>query len=98
MDLTLATELGTQMGTAALLGWMWMSERRASARRERLLEEAHARVLEQCASAREVARALDATAVAVDRNARAVDRLDRGVGALLARMLGGRDQRAEAAD
>ncbi len=95
MDLTLATELGTQMGTAALLGWMWMSERRASARRERLLEAAHAKVLEQCGAAREVARALDANAKAVDRNARAVERIDRGVGALMARWTA---ERAEAAD
>jgi hypothetical protein len=42
----LATTL-TQFGVAGLIGWMWLTERRAGAERERQLSEAHARILTQ---------------------------------------------------
>jgi hypothetical protein len=35
----------TQFGVAGLIGWMWLTERRASAERDRQLSEAHARIL-----------------------------------------------------
>lgn len=35
----------TQLGAAGVIGWLWLSERRASAGRERQIEEAHARIL-----------------------------------------------------
>lgn len=37
----------TQFGIAGLIGWMWLTERRAGAERERQLSEAHARILNQ---------------------------------------------------
>lgn len=36
-----------QFGTAGLMGWMWLTERRSAAARERQLDEAHARIAEQ---------------------------------------------------
>ena len=42
----LATTL-TKFGVAGLIGWMWLTERRAGAERERQLSEAHARILTQ---------------------------------------------------
>ncbi len=36
-----------QFGTAGLMGWMWLTERRGAAARERQLDEAHARIVEQ---------------------------------------------------
>ena len=35
----------TQFGVAGLIGWMWIVERRAAAGRERLVQEAHDRLL-----------------------------------------------------
>ncbi|MFZ2874813.1 MAG: hypothetical protein WAZ94_10065 [Phycisphaerales bacterium] len=37
----------TQLGTAGLIGWMWLSERRAAAERERQLTELHERLLQE---------------------------------------------------
>jgi nitrate reductase gamma subunit len=37
----------TQFGTAGLMGWMWLTERRASAARERQLTEAHDRLMSE---------------------------------------------------
>lgn len=37
----------TQFGVAGLIAWMWLSERRASAERDRQLTEAHARILRE---------------------------------------------------
>lgn len=36
-----------QFGTAGMVAWMWLSERRAAAVREREIAEAHARLMEQ---------------------------------------------------
>ncbi|NUQ69176.1 MAG: hypothetical protein HUU18_12995, partial [Phycisphaerales bacterium] len=37
----------TQFGTAGLIGWMWLSERRAGTQRERQLDEAHERLMSE---------------------------------------------------
>ncbi len=37
----------TQLGTAGLIGWMWLSERRAAAERERQLTELHERLVQE---------------------------------------------------
>ncbi|MFA6043560.1 MAG: hypothetical protein WC718_01125 [Phycisphaerales bacterium] len=37
----------TQLGTAGLIGWMWLSERRASGARERQLDDAHAKLMQE---------------------------------------------------
>lgn len=36
-----------QFGVAGLIGWMWLSERRAAAARERQLEQAHERLMSE---------------------------------------------------
>jgi len=36
-----------QFGTAGLIGWMWLTERRAAAQRERQLTEAHDRLMQE---------------------------------------------------
>lgn len=37
----------TQLGTAGLIGWMWLSERRESVARERQLDEAHTKLMQE---------------------------------------------------
>lgn len=37
----------TQFGVAGLIGWMWLTERKASAERERQLTESHRRIVGQ---------------------------------------------------
>lgn len=37
----------TQFGTAGLVAWLWLSERRAAAAREQQLSEAHAKAMAQ---------------------------------------------------
>lgn len=46
LDTEIAGSL-VQFGTAGLMGWMWLTERRGAAARERQLDEAHARITEQ---------------------------------------------------
>ncbi len=46
LDTEIAGSL-VQFGTAGLMGWMWLTERRSAAARERQLDEAHARIAEQ---------------------------------------------------
>ena len=36
-----------QFGVAGLIGWMWLSERRSAAARERQLEQAHERIMNE---------------------------------------------------
>jgi len=45
-DLTLASALA-QFGAAGLIGWMWLSERRAAAARERQLAELQERLMQE---------------------------------------------------
>lgn len=58
-----------QFGVAGLVGWMWLSERRAAAARERELAEAHRRLMEDRA-------ALDAMLETVRGNTRAMTALE----------------------
>lgn len=65
-----------QFGTAGLMGWMWLSERRAAAARERQLDEAHARIVEKRIG-------LEAVLGAVRENTRVLGQLEAGQRAIL---------------
>ena len=58
-----------QFGVAGLVAWMWLSERRSAAGRERELAEAHRRLMEDRA-------ALDAVLETVRSNTRAMTALE----------------------
>ncbi len=45
-DIDLAASLA-QLGAAGLIGWMWLSERRAAAARENQLRELHERLIQE---------------------------------------------------
>lgn len=66
-----APALVTQLGVAGLIGWMWLSERRAAGERERQLTEAHARIAESGVG-------LDVLLEAVRENTRAMATLEAG--------------------
>ncbi len=70
MDLAAAL---AQFGTAGLVGWLWLAERRGAQERERQLGEAHARLVLD----REHAR------LAIDELVRVVKENTRAVAALL---------------
>ena len=57
-----------QFGVAGLIGWMWLTERRASAGRDKQLNEAHDRILRDGA-------ALEALLKALENNTRALTAL-----------------------
>ena len=65
-----------QFGTAGLIGWMWLTERRAAAVRERQLTEAHDRLLHERAC-------FDQVVTAIKDNTRALATLDSGHRALI---------------
>lgn len=69
-NLELAATL-TQFGMAGLIAWMWLTERREAAGRERQLTEAHERILDQRVQ-------LDALLGVVSDNTRAVAALEAG--------------------
>ncbi len=46
LEMELLTPL-TQFGTAGLIAWMWVTERRQAAARDRALSEAHEVIMEQ---------------------------------------------------
>ena len=76
----------SQFGVAGLIGWMWMTERRASAARERQIGELHDRILRERTE-------LDVLVTALKENTRALSALEtgqRGLVALLGRLLPGR--------
>ena len=80
----------TQFGVAGLIGWMWLSERRAGAERERLVSESHERLMEQRVQ-------LEALMTVVRDNTRAVAAVEaaqRSVATALERLAG--DSRAAA--
>lgn len=54
---TLAATL-TQFGVAGLMGWMWLSERRAAAERDRHLAQAHERIAQDRVAMNAVLEAL----------------------------------------
>lgn len=60
-----------QFGMAGLVAWMWLSERRAGAVRERQLTEAHERLVEQRAQT-------EALMTLVRENTRAVSAVEAG--------------------
>ena len=95
MQTEVLTEI-TQLGTAGLVAWMWLTERRAGAARERQLSEAHERLLEQRTQ-------VDALMTLVADNTRAVTAVETGqrslrelLAGLLRQPVGGRGQEAAA--
>lgn len=79
----------TQFGTAGLVAWMWLTERRGAAARERQLAEAHDRLMEQRVQ-------LDALMRVVGENVRAAAALEDGQRALRALLERALDRRAPA--
>jgi hypothetical protein len=76
-----------QFGAAGLIGWMWLSERRAAAARERQLSEMHERVMQErpqiaalLAVLRDNTRALTALEVGQRQVAAMLERLGRARG------------------
>ncbi len=67
----------TQFGTAGLVAWMWLVERRAAAERERQLSEAHRRIVDDRVQ-------LGALMDVVKENTRAVGAMEAGQRAILA--------------
>lgn len=65
----------THFGAAGLIAWMWLTERRAASRRERQLDEAHARL----AAERQM---LDQVVAAIGENTRVLALLEAGQRAL----------------
>jgi hypothetical protein len=65
-----------QFGTAGLIGWMWLTERKGSVDRERQLTEAHERLVEQRVG-------VEALLGAVRENTRVLGQLEAGQRALL---------------
>ncbi len=55
----------TQFGAAGLMGWMWLSERRSAAVRERQLSEAHERLASERTSMAVLLRAIEANTKAL---------------------------------
>jgi hypothetical protein len=81
MDPDIAASLA-QFGTAGLVGWMWLTERRASVERERQLTEAHQRIVQERAC-------FDVLVRAIQENTRvlaAVEAGQRSLAALLDRI------------
>jgi hypothetical protein len=75
----LETELTTlvvQCGAAGLIGWMWLSERRAAAERERQLTDAHERIVHE-------RTALDVVLRSVEGSTRALTAIEVGQRQLL---------------
>ncbi len=75
----LDTELTTlvmQCGAAGLIGWMWLSERRAAAERERQLTDAHERIVDE-------RTALDVVLRSVEGSTRALTAIEVGQRQLL---------------
>lgn len=46
MDMELASA-AAQFGTAGIIGWMWLTERRAAAERDRQVAELHERIMQE---------------------------------------------------
>ena len=64
MDPQLAT-LAAQFGVAGLIGWMWLTERRAAADRDKQIEESHAMLAQDQKSIDVLLSALDANTKAI---------------------------------
>ncbi|GJQ28609.1 MAG: hypothetical protein HBSAPP03_04930 [Phycisphaerae bacterium] len=70
------TALLTQFGTAGLIGWLWLSERRASGERERQLASLHERLMQE-------RRGLEVAVEALRDNTRVLSGVEAGQRALL---------------
>jgi hypothetical protein len=73
-----------QFGVAGLIGWMWLSERRAAAAREKQLAELHERLLQERPQIAVLVRI-------ISENTRALTTLEIGqrqLAALLERLIG----------
>jgi hypothetical protein len=81
-----------QFGTAGLIGWMWLTERRAAAARERQLAEAHERLMSQRAC-------FELVVAAIKENTKVLATLEAGQRALAQVLdrVGEKHQRASAA-
>jgi hypothetical protein len=66
-----------QFGAAGLIGWMWLSERRAAVARERQLTEAHERIVQERPQVETLVRI-------VSENTRALSTLEAGQRSLTA--------------
>lgn len=77
-----------QFGAAGIIGWMWLTERRAAADREAQLRQAHEALMTERPRLESLLRALDA-------NTRAITALELGQRQLIAAVL--RERRAAAA-
>lgn len=66
----------TQFGTAGLIAWMWLSERRGASDRERQLSDAHKRILDDRV---QVGALMDV----VKENTRAIGAMEAGQRAML---------------
>src|SRR5262245_34657440 len=66
----IATAL-TQFGVAGLIGWMWLTERRAAAARDKQLAEAHDRLVD-------ARTAVNVLLSALDQNTRALTAIEIG--------------------
>lgn len=60
-----------QLGAAGVIGWMWLSERRAAGERERQIRESHETLMNERAQ-------LDVLVRALEGNTRAVTALEAG--------------------
>jgi hypothetical protein len=67
----------TQFGMAGLIGWLWLSERRAGAARERQLAEMHERLMQD-------RRGLEVAVESLRENTRVLAGVEAGQRALLA--------------
>lgn len=91
METEIAATL-TQFGVAGLIGWMWITERRASAAREKQIGELHERIMRERTE-------LEVLVTALKENTRAMTALEtgqRGLVALLSRVCPGRRESPEA--
>ncbi|CAG0953166.1 hypothetical protein PHYC_00311 [Phycisphaerales bacterium] len=71
------TALLTQFGTAGLIGWLWLGERRAATERERQLTAVHERLAQE-------RRGLEVAVEALRDNTRVLAGVESGQRALLA--------------
>lgn len=54
-----------QLGAAGLIGWMWLTERRASATRDRQLAEVHERLMQERTGVEVLIRVVEQNAAAL---------------------------------
>jgi hypothetical protein len=72
-----------QFGTAGLIGWMWLSERRGAMERERQLRESHERIVQERTTT-------EALLACVRENTRVLAQIEAGQRSLLTALAGER--------